>query len=122
MLKGHKQWVTEVNVLGQIEHPNLVKLIGYCAEDDGDQTHRILVYEYMPNGSLADWLSSESITPLSWPMRLKVARDAARALTYLHQQMPSPVSLFDQYDIVMSCVFFCFVHGVVTIMIFFLAL
>ncbi|KAK1426076.1 hypothetical protein QVD17_14744 [Tagetes erecta] len=94
-LQGHKHWVTEVNVLGQIEHPNLVKLIGYCVEDDGDQTHRILVYEYMPNGSLADWLSTDSITPLSWPMRLKVARDAARALTYLHQHMPSPIIFRD---------------------------
>ncbi|KAJ0872722.1 putative protein kinase RLK-Pelle-RLCK-VIIa-2 family [Helianthus annuus] len=94
-LQGHKQWVTEVNVLGQIEHPNLVKLIGYCAEDDGDRTHRVLVYEYMPNGSLADWLSSESVAPLSWPMRLKVARDAARALAYLHQQMPSPIIFRD---------------------------
>ncbi|KAI3743432.1 hypothetical protein L1987_61141 [Smallanthus sonchifolius] len=94
-LQGHKQWMTEVNVLGQIEHPNLVKLIGHCAEDDADGTHRILVYEYMPNGSLADWLSSESVAPLSWPMRLKVARDAARALVYLHQQMPSLIIFRD---------------------------
>ncbi|KAL8259666.1 hypothetical protein R6Q59_027619 [Mikania micrantha] len=94
-IQGHKQWVTEVNVLGQIEHPNLVKLIGYCAEDDADGTHRILVYEYMPNGSLADWLLSESVPTLSWPMRLKVARDAARALAYLHQQMPNPIIFRD---------------------------
>ncbi|KAJ0503282.1 putative protein kinase RLK-Pelle-RLCK-VIIa-2 family [Helianthus annuus] len=49
----------------------------------------------MPNGSLADWLSPESVAPLSWPMRLKVARDAARALAYLHQQMPSPIIFRD---------------------------
>ncbi|XP_076950110.1 serine/threonine-protein kinase PCRK1-like [Bidens hawaiensis] len=94
-LQGHKQWVTEVNVLGQIEHPNLVKLIGYCAEDDEDRTHRLLVYEYMLNGSLADWLSSGSVAPLSWPMRLKVARDAACALAYLHQQTPTPIIFRD---------------------------
>ncbi|XP_076950108.1 serine/threonine-protein kinase PCRK1-like [Bidens hawaiensis] len=94
-MKGHKQWVAEVNVLGQIEHPNLVKLIGYCAEEDGDRTYRMLVYEYMPNGSLADWLSSGSVAPLSWRMRLKVAKDAARALAYLHQQMPSPIIFRD---------------------------
>ncbi|KAJ0673824.1 putative protein kinase RLK-Pelle-RLCK-VIIa-2 family [Helianthus annuus] len=40
--------VAEVNYLGQLQHPNLVKLIGYCCEED----HRLLVYEYMASGSL----------------------------------------------------------------------
>ncbi|CAH1442007.1 unnamed protein product [Lactuca virosa] len=86
-LQGHKEWVTEVNVLGVVEHPNLVKLVGYCAEDDERGIQRLLVYEYMPNRSVEDHLSSRSEAPLSWSMRLKVAQDAARGLAYLHEQM-----------------------------------
>ncbi|KAL1549421.1 Serine/threonine-protein kinase pcrk1 [Salvia divinorum] len=86
-LQGHKEWVTEVNVLGIVEHPNLVKLIGYCAEDDERGIQRLLVYEYMPNGSVEDHLSIRSLTPLSWDMRLRVALDAARGLAYLHEEM-----------------------------------
>ncbi|KAI3826183.1 hypothetical protein L1987_00228 [Smallanthus sonchifolius] len=86
-LQGHKEWITEVNVLGVVEHPNLVKLIGYCAEDDERGIQRLLVYEYMPNGSVEDHLCSRSGAPLSWTMRLKVAQDAARGLTYLHEDM-----------------------------------
>ncbi|KAL2487431.1 Protein kinase superfamily protein [Abeliophyllum distichum] len=86
-LQGHKEWVTEVNVLGVVEHPNLVKLIGYCAEDDERGIQRLLIYEYMPNGSVEDHLSTKSDTPLSWDMRLKIAQDAARGLAYLHEEM-----------------------------------
>ncbi|KAK2974738.1 hypothetical protein RJ640_007165 [Escallonia rubra] len=84
---GHKEWVTEVNVLGVVEHPNLVKLVGYCAEDDERGIQRLLVYEYMPNCSVEDHLSTRSETPLPWPMRLKVAQEAARGLAYLHEEM-----------------------------------
>ncbi|KAK8963264.1 putative receptor-like protein kinase [Platanthera guangdongensis] len=86
-LQGHKEWTTEVNVLGVVEHPNLVKLIGYCAEDDERGTQRLLVYEYMPNRSVDDHLSSRSAKLLSWPMRLRIALDAARGLSYLHEGM-----------------------------------
>ncbi|KAM0024587.1 putative protein kinase RLK-Pelle-RLCK-VIIa-2 family [Helianthus debilis subsp. tardiflorus] len=86
-LQGHKEWVTEVNVLGVVEHPNLVKLVGYCAEDDERGIQRLLVYEYMPNGSVEDHLWARTEEPLSWAMRLKVAQDAARGLTYLHEKM-----------------------------------
>ncbi|XP_004304448.1 PREDICTED: probable receptor-like protein kinase At5g47070 [Fragaria vesca subsp. vesca] len=86
-LQGHKEWVTEVNVLGVVEHPNLVKLVGYCAEDDERGIQRLLIYEYMPNGSVENHLSSRSDAPLSWAMRLKIAQDAARGLTYLHEEM-----------------------------------
>lgn len=47
-LQGDREWLAEVNYLGHIRHPNLVKLIGYCCED----YHRLLVYEYMASGSL----------------------------------------------------------------------
>ncbi|XP_016542768.1 serine/threonine-protein kinase PCRK1 isoform X2 [Capsicum annuum] len=86
-LQGHKEWVTEVNVLGVAEHRNLVKLVGYCAEDDERGIQRLLVYEYMPNRSVENRLSARSETPLSWAMRLKIAQDAARGLTYLHEEM-----------------------------------
>uniref|UniRef100_A0A0D9XK43 non-specific serine/threonine protein kinase n=1 Tax=Leersia perrieri TaxID=77586 RepID=A0A0D9XK43_9ORYZ len=85
-LQGHKEWVTEVNVLGVVDHPNLVKLIGYCAEDDERGMQLLLVYEFMPNGSLADHLSSRSQRPASWAMRLRVALDTARGLRYLHEE------------------------------------
>lgn len=86
-MQGHKEWVTEVNVLGVVEHPNLVKLIGYCAEDDERGIQRLLVYEYMPNKSVLDHLSSRVQTTLPWSARLKIAADAARGLTYLHEGM-----------------------------------
>ncbi|KAA8518737.1 hypothetical protein F0562_016489 [Nyssa sinensis] len=86
-LQGHKEWVTEVNVLGVVEHPNLVKLLGYCAEDDERGIQRLLIYEYMPNRSVEDHLSTRSETPLSWAMRLKIAQDSARGLAYLHEEM-----------------------------------
>ncbi|KAL8263278.1 hypothetical protein R6Q59_024627 [Mikania micrantha] len=88
-LQGLKEWETEINVLGAVEHPNLVKLIGYCAEaKDGEiGTKLLLVYEYMVNGSVRDRLSAKSETSLSWNTRLKVAQDAARGLTYLHEEL-----------------------------------
>ena len=86
-LQGHKEWVTEVNFLGVVEHSNLVKLLGYCAEDDERGIQRLLVYEYMPNRSVESHLSPRSLTVLAWDLRLRIAQDAARGLTYLHEQM-----------------------------------
>lgn len=83
-----------MNVLGVVEHPNLVKLVGYCADDDERGIQRLLVYEYMPNRSVEDHLSPRSTTTLTWPMRLKVAIDAARGLKYLHEDMDFQVLSF----------------------------
>jgi len=94
-LQGQKEWLTEMNVLGIVDHPNLVKLIGYCADDDERGVQRLLVYEYMPNGSVDDHLSSRSTSTLSWPMRLKVALDSARGLKYLHEEMEFQVIFRD---------------------------
>ncbi|CAN6461504.1 unnamed protein product [Victoria cruziana] len=85
--QGHKEWVTEVNVLGVVDHPNLVKLVGYCAEDDERGIQRLLVYEFMPNGSVEDHLSLRSPKVLPWSTRLRIALGAARGLTYLHEEM-----------------------------------
>ncbi|KAJ0044948.1 hypothetical protein Pint_06012 [Pistacia integerrima] len=86
-IAGHKEWVTEVNVLGVVEHQNLVKLVGYCAEDDERGIQRLLIYEYMPNRSVQDHLSSRLQTTIPWATRLKIAQDAARGLAYLHEGM-----------------------------------
>ncbi|XP_009788489.1 serine/threonine-protein kinase PCRK1-like [Nicotiana tabacum] len=86
-LQGHKEWVTEVNVLGVVEHPNLVKLIGYCAQDDERGIQRLLVYEFLPNRSVQDHLMSRFMSPLPWETRLSIARDAATGLAYLHEGM-----------------------------------
>lgn len=90
-MQGHKEWITEVNFLGVLSHPHLVKLIGYCAEDDERGIQRLLVYELMRNKSLDDHLLSRVSTPLPWPLRLKVALGAARGLAYLHEGMESQV-------------------------------
>ncbi|XP_077232720.1 receptor-like cytoplasmic kinase 176 [Tasmannia lanceolata] len=81
-LQGHREWLAEVNYLGQLYHPNVVKLIGYCLEDD----HRLLVYEFMPRGSLENHLfrRGSHIQPLSWNLRMKIALGAAKGLAFLH--------------------------------------
>ncbi|XP_073149286.1 serine/threonine-protein kinase PCRK1 [Henckelia pumila] len=86
-LQGHKEWINEVNLLGFVNHPNLVKLVGYCAEDDERGIQRLLVYELMRNKSLEDHLLTRSSDPLPWILRLKIAQDAARGLAYLHEEM-----------------------------------
>ncbi|XP_010441480.2 PREDICTED: probable receptor-like protein kinase At5g47070 [Camelina sativa] len=86
-LQGYKEWVTELNFLGIIEHINLVKLIGYCAEDDERGIQRLLVFEYMPNRSVEFHLSTRSLIVLTWDLRLRIAQDAARGLTYLLEEM-----------------------------------
>ncbi|XP_052172805.1 probable serine/threonine-protein kinase PBL3 [Diospyros lotus] len=78
--QGHKEWLTEVNYLGQLHHPNLVKLIGYCSEGD----NRLLVYEFMPKGSLENHLFRRGPQPLPWATRMKVAIGAAKGLCFLH--------------------------------------
>ncbi|GMP60173.1 hypothetical protein CsSME_00023154 [Camellia sinensis var. sinensis] len=78
-LQGHREWVAEVDFLGQLHHPNLVKLIGYCIEDD----HRLLVYEFMTRGSLENHLFRRTI-PLPWSNRIKIALGAAKGLAILH--------------------------------------
>lgn len=86
-IQGHKEWINEVSFLGVVNHPNLVKLVGYCAEDDERGMQRLLVYELMPNKSLEDHLLARIPSPLSWMSRLKIAQDAARGLAYLHEEM-----------------------------------
>ncbi|CAA7408829.1 unnamed protein product [Spirodela intermedia] len=86
-LQGHKEWLAEVNFLGDLLHPNLVKLIGYCIEDD----HRLLVYEFMPRGSLENHLFRKGSLPLPWSTRMKIALGAAKGLAFLHEEAERPV-------------------------------
>ncbi|CAK7331534.1 unnamed protein product [Dovyalis caffra] len=86
--QGHKEWINEVNFLGVVKHPNLVKLVGYCAEDNERGMQRLLVYELLHNKSLEDHLLARiPPTNLPWMTRLKIAQDAARGLAYLHEEM-----------------------------------
>ncbi|XP_047329876.1 probable serine/threonine-protein kinase PBL9 [Impatiens glandulifera] len=80
--QGHREWLAEVNYLGQLYHPHLVKLIGYCLEDE----HRMLIYEFMPRGSLENHLFRRGsyFQPLSWNLRMKVALGAGKGLAFLH--------------------------------------
>ncbi|XVE61776.1 hypothetical protein DITRI_Ditri06bG0066700 [Diplodiscus trichospermus] len=88
-LQGNREFLVEVLMLSLLHHPNLVNLTGYCA--DGDQ--RLLVYEYMPLGSLEDHL--HDISPgqkrLDWNTRMKIAAGAAKGLEYLHDKANPPV-------------------------------
>ncbi|XP_050127969.1 LOW QUALITY PROTEIN: serine/threonine-protein kinase RIPK-like [Malus sylvestris] len=79
--QGHREWLTEVVFLGQLRHPHLVKLIGYCCEDE----HRLLVYEYMPRGSLENQLFRRYSVSLPWSTRMKIALGAAKGLAFLHE-------------------------------------
>ncbi|PKA57915.1 putative receptor-like protein kinase [Apostasia shenzhenica] len=78
-LQGHREWVAEIDFLGQLHHPNLVKLLGYCIEDD----QRLLVYEFMARGSLENHLFRRAL-PLPWSNRIKIAIGAAKGLAFLH--------------------------------------
>ncbi|XP_066399490.1 serine/threonine-protein kinase RIPK-like [Miscanthus floridulus] len=79
--QGHTEWLTEVFFLGQLRHPHLVKLIGYCYEDE----HRLLVYEFMTRGSLEKHLFKKYAASLPWSTRLKIAIGAAKGLAFLHE-------------------------------------
>ncbi|GMP82259.1 hypothetical protein CsSME_00036650 [Camellia sinensis var. sinensis] len=88
-LQGNREFLVEVLMLSLLHHTNLVNLIGYCA--DGDQ--RLLVYEFMPLGSLEDHLHDLPLDkePLDWNTRMTIAAGAAKGLEYLHDKANPPV-------------------------------
>ncbi|XVF87956.1 hypothetical protein PTKIN_Ptkin19aG0010100 [Pterospermum kingtungense] len=83
--QGVREFVTEIKVISEIEHENLVKLYGCCVEDN----HRILVYNYLENNSLAQTLlgSGHSNIQFSWKTRTKICIGIARGLAFLHDEV-----------------------------------
>ncbi|KAK3033711.1 hypothetical protein RJ639_034486 [Escallonia herrerae] len=76
----------ELDILCNVRHSSVVNLLGYCAE----MGERLLVYEFMPHGTLHDHLHG-GLSPLNWTLRLKVAMQAAKGLEYLHHEVEPPV-------------------------------
>ncbi|RCV23692.1 hypothetical protein SETIT_5G027200v2 [Setaria italica] len=93
--KVGKEFDSEVRILGDIRHTNIVSLLCYISSDDT----KLLVYEYMENGSLDRWLRPAAAgggvamapAPLDWPARLGIAIDAARGLSYMHHESAQPI-------------------------------
>jgi hypothetical protein len=81
-----RDFEAELEILCNIRHGNIVNLLGYCAE----MGERLLVYEFMPHGTLHDHLHGE-LSPLDWNLRLKISLQAARGLEYLHKEVTPPI-------------------------------
>ncbi|XP_061943557.1 probable LRR receptor-like serine/threonine-protein kinase At1g06840 [Populus nigra] len=86
-LQGEKEFLTEIELLSRLHHRNLVSLLGYCDE----QGEQMLVYEFMPNGTLRDHLSVKGKEPLSFATRLKIAMTSAKGILYLHTEADPPI-------------------------------
>uniref|UniRef100_A0ACD5VC16 Uncharacterized protein n=1 Tax=Avena sativa TaxID=4498 RepID=A0ACD5VC16_AVESA len=80
--QGEKEFRAEVQTIGIIRHVNLVRLFGFCAQGRA----RLLVYEYMENGSLNSHLFSKSSPKLTWDLRYRIALGIARGLAYIHEE------------------------------------
>lgn len=78
---GEKEFRAEVCTIGNVQHVNLVRLRGFCSEN----SHRLLVYDYMPNGPLSAYLHQDSPN-LSWEVRFQIAVGTARGIAYLHEE------------------------------------
>ncbi|XP_037403785.1 G-type lectin S-receptor-like serine/threonine-protein kinase SD2-5 [Triticum dicoccoides] len=92
--QGKKEFSAEVQTIGSIHHINLVRLIGFCAE----KSHRLLVYEYMPKGSLDRWIYHQhdnDSPPLNWSTRCKIITHIAKGLTYLHEECMKKIAHLD---------------------------
>ncbi|KAL0325564.1 UNVERIFIED_CONTAM: putative serine/threonine-protein kinase [Sesamum radiatum] len=81
--QAEREFKVEVEAIGRVRHKNLVRLLGYCAEG----AHRMLVYEYVNNGNLEQWLHGDvgPYSPLTWEIRMNIILGTAKGLTYLHE-------------------------------------
>ncbi|KAK1353128.1 putative LRR receptor-like serine/threonine-protein kinase [Heracleum sosnowskyi] len=86
-LQGEKEFLTEIELLSRLHHRNLVSLIGYC-DEEGEQ---MLVYEFMPNGTLRDHLSGMSSESLNFAMRTSIVLGSAKGILYLHTEADPPI-------------------------------
>lgn len=87
--QAEKEFKVEVEAIGRVRHKNLVRLLGYCAEG----AHRMLVYEYVDNGNLEQWLHGDvgPHSPLTWEIRMNIILGTAKGLTYLHEGLEPKV-------------------------------
>ncbi|CAH1450327.1 unnamed protein product [Lactuca virosa] len=87
--QAEKEFKVEVEAIGKVRHKNLVGLLGFCA----DGAKRLLVYEYVDNGNLEQWLHGDvgPISPLTWDIRMKIAIGTAKGLAYLHEGLEPKV-------------------------------
>ncbi|GAB2269599.1 hypothetical protein Dimus_004524 [Dionaea muscipula] len=87
--QAEREFKVEVEAIGRVRHKNLVRLLGYCAEG----AHRMLVYEYVNNGNLEQWLHGDvgPCSPLTWDIRMNVIVGTAKGLTYLHEGLEPKV-------------------------------
>ncbi|KAG0487734.1 hypothetical protein HPP92_009829 [Vanilla planifolia] len=87
--QAEKEFRVEVEAIGHVRHKNLVRLLGYCVEG----TQRMLVYEYVNNGNLEQWLHGalRQQGSLTWDARLKILLGTAKALAYLHEAIEPKV-------------------------------
>ncbi|KAF8083389.1 hypothetical protein N665_0776s0014 [Sinapis alba] len=85
--EGMKQFVAEIVSMGSLKHKNMVPLLGYCRR----KGELLLVSEYMPNGSLDQYLFYDDKPPFSWRRRLIIIKDIALALNYMHTEAPQVV-------------------------------
>jgi len=87
--QAEREFRVEVEAIGRVRHKNLVRLLGYCAEG----AQRMLVYEYVDNGNLEQWLHgplAES-NPLTWEARMRIVLGTAKALAYFHEALEPKV-------------------------------
>ncbi|KAF0908337.1 hypothetical protein E2562_024751 [Oryza meyeriana var. granulata] len=80
--QGTKEFITEIVSIGHLRHRNLVKLLGYCRR----KGELLLVYDYMPNGSLDKYLYSEDKMSIDWNKRFHIIKGVASCLLYLHEE------------------------------------
>ncbi|CAN6464457.1 unnamed protein product [Victoria cruziana] len=87
--QAEREFKVEVEAIGRVRHKNLVRLLGYCAEG----AHRLLVYEYLDNGNLEQWLHGDvgAHSPLTWDIRMNIILGTAKGLMYLHEGLEPKV-------------------------------
>ncbi|CAJ1950226.1 unnamed protein product [Sphenostylis stenocarpa] len=87
--QAEREFKVEVEAIGRVRHKNLVRLLGYCVEG----AYRMLVYEYVDNGNLEQWLHGDvgTVSPVTWDIRMNIILGMAKGLAYLHEGLEPKV-------------------------------